>query len=51
MTDGPYLEIKEVVGGFIHIVADDIDEAVAVAGGWPGIRVGDKIEVRPVMER
>ena len=51
VTDGPYLEIKEVVGGFIHIVADDIDEAVAVAGGWPGIRVGDKIEVRPVMER
>lgn len=51
VTDGPYLEIKEVVGGFILIVADDIDEAVAVAGGWPGIRMGDRIEVRPVMER
>jgi len=51
VTDGPFLEIKEVVGGFIHIEADDIDEAVAVAGGWPGIKVGDLIEVRPVLER
>ena len=51
VTDGPYLEIKEVVGGFIHLVADDIDDAVAVAAGWPGIPLGDLIEVRPVMER
>jgi hypothetical protein len=51
VTDGPYLELKEVVGGFIHVVADDIDEAVAVAAGWPGIRVGDRVEVRPIMER
>jgi hypothetical protein len=51
VTDGPYLEIKEVVGGFIHLNADDIDEAVAVAAGWPGLRFGDRVEVRPVMER
>jgi hypothetical protein len=51
VTDGPYLEIKEVVGGFIHLVADDIDDAVAVAAGWPGIRFGDLVEVRPVLER
>ncbi|AGZ39158.1 YciI family protein [Actinoplanes friuliensis] len=51
VTDGPYLEIKEVVGGFIHVVADNIDEAVAVASGWPGIRLGDRVEVRPIMER
>ena len=51
VTDGPYLEIKEVVGGFIHLNADDIDDAVAVAAGWPGIRLGDRIEVRPVLER
>lgn len=51
VTDGPYLEIKEIVGGFVNIVADDIDEAVAVASAWPGIAVGDLIEVRPVMER
>jgi hypothetical protein len=52
VTDGPYLELKEVVGGFILIEADDIDEAVAVAGGWPGItRLGDRVEVRPALER
>lgn len=51
VTDGPYLEIKEVVGSFIHIAADDMDEAIAVASGWPGIKVGDLVEVRPVMER
>jgi hypothetical protein len=51
VTDGPYLEIKEVVGGFILIEADDVDEAISVAAGWPGIRMGDRIEVRPVVER
>lgn len=50
VTDGPYLELKEVVGGFIHLVADDMDEALAVASGWPGIHLGDKVEVRPVIE-
>jgi hypothetical protein len=51
VTDGPFLEIKEVVGGFIHLVAEDIDDAVAVAAGWPGIPLGDRIEVRPIMQR
>lgn len=52
VTDGPFLELKEVVGGFIHLAADDIDDAVAVASTWPGIvAVGDRVEVRPIMER
>ncbi|GIE98962.1 YciI family protein [Paractinoplanes rishiriensis] len=51
VTDGPYLELKEVVGGFILMEADDIDDAVAVAAGWPGIRLGDRVEVRPLLER
>jgi hypothetical protein len=52
VTDGPYMELKEVIGGFILLEADDIDEAVTVAAGWPGIvAVGDKVEVRPVQER
>jgi hypothetical protein len=52
VTDGPYLELKEVIGGFIMLVADDIDDAVAVAATWPGIAaVGDRVEVRPIMER
>jgi hypothetical protein len=52
VTDGPYLELKEVVGGFITLDADDIDEAVAIASEWPTIAShGDKVEVRPVIER
>lgn len=52
VTDGPYLELKEVVGGFIHLVADDMDDALAVASTWPGITAGgDRIEVRPILER
>lgn len=52
VTDGPFLELKEVIGGVIMLNADDIDDAVAVAATWPGIATfGDKVEVRPVMER
>jgi hypothetical protein len=52
VTDGPYVELKDVIGGFINLRADSIDEAVAIAAGWPGIAMlDDKIEVRPVFER
>lgn len=47
VTDGPYLELKEVVGGYIELEADDLDDAVAVAATWPGIAAfADKVEVR-----
>lgn len=50
VTDGPYLELKEVIGGFIMLQADDIDDAVNVAADWPGIQEGwESVEVRPVM--
>lgn len=52
VTDGPYLELKEVIGGFCTIEADNMEEAVAIASEWPTIvSHGDKIEVRPVMRR
>jgi hypothetical protein len=52
VTDGPYLELKEVIGGFIVLNADDLDEAVTIAATWPGVVAhGDKVEVRPVMQR
>src|SRR5262245_52918963 len=35
VTDGPYLELKEVIGGVVLLEADTIDEAVAVAATWP----------------
>lgn len=48
VTDGPYLELKEVVCGLILLDADDIDDAVAVASTWPGCLPGGSVEVRPV---
>lgn len=50
VTDGPYLELKEVLGGFIVLQAEDIDEAVAVAATWPALNGSSSIEVRPVIE-
>ena len=51
VTDGPYLELKEVVGGFLLLRADDMDEAVAIAATWPNLRPSSSVEVRPVMDR
>jgi hypothetical protein len=51
VTDGPYLELKEVVGGFVVLEADDIDQAVAIAAEWPSLGRSSSIEVRPIMER
>lgn len=52
VTDGPYLELKEVVGGFIYLEAADMDEAVAIAATWPTIVThSDLVEIRPVLSR
>jgi hypothetical protein len=52
VTDGPYLELKEVVGGVVFLAADDLDDAVSVAATWPGLRSpGTSVEVRPVIQR
>jgi hypothetical protein len=48
VTDGPFAETKEQLGGFYLIEAKDRDEAVAIAAKIPGARFGS-IEVRPVM--
>ena len=50
VTDGPYLELKEVIGGLVVLEAEDIDDAVAVASTWPGLRGSASIEVRPLFE-
>lgn len=49
VTDGPFAETKEVVGGFILIDAAGMDEALEIAAGIPLAKLGS-IEVRPVME-
>lgn len=48
-TDGPYLETKEAMAGFVLIDARDMNEAVRLAGGIPIAQIGT-IEVRPIFE-
>jgi hypothetical protein len=49
ITDGPYIETKEQLGGFILIDARDLDEAVQLAAKIPPARLGG-VEVRPIHE-
>ena len=50
VTDGPFAETKEQLGGYFLIEARDLNEAIRVASKWPGARYGE-IEVRPVEEQ
>ncbi len=45
VTEGPFIESKEHVGGFMMIEVPDLDAAIAIAKSWPG---GD-VEVRPIV--
>jgi hypothetical protein len=49
VTDGPFAETKEQIGGFFLIEASDLHEAIRIAGAWPSARIGT-IEVRPIEE-
>lgn len=47
VTDGPFAETKEQLGGFFLIEASDLQEATTVAANWPSASIGS-IEVRPI---
>ena len=49
VTDGPFAETREQLGGYYLVEAKDLDEAIGIAGRIPGARKGT-IEVRPVVE-
>jgi hypothetical protein len=49
VTDGPFAETCEQLGGYFLIDARDLDEAIGIAARVPGVRVGT-VEIRPVME-
>lgn len=49
-TDGPYADTKEVFGGYYVFDADNLDEAIELAGRIPAARLGGAIEVRPMAE-
>jgi hypothetical protein len=51
VTDGPYLELKEIIGAVVVLETDTLDEAVEVASTWPLAAGMTAIEVRPVMLR
>lgn len=50
VTDGPYAETKEFLGGYYLIEAADLDEAIEIARGVP-LNDGGSVEIRPVVER
>jgi hypothetical protein len=50
VTDGPYPETKDLVGGFTIVEAKNIDHAVELSSGCPILEVGGLVEVRPVMK-
>lgn len=50
VVDGPFVESKETVGGFLAVRAASLDEAVAIAKGYPGLHHGVSVEVRPLLE-
>jgi hypothetical protein len=50
-TDGPFIETKEMLGGFYLFEAGDLDAAIEIAARIPAASHGGAIEVRPVVER
>ena len=49
ITDGPYAETKDVIGGYSIVEARDLDQATQIAAGCPILEVGGCVEVRPVL--
>jgi hypothetical protein len=49
-TDGPFVELKEAIGGYLLFEADDLDAAIELAARIPAARLGGAIEVRPIVE-
>ncbi len=50
-TDGPFVAVKEALGGYLFFEADDLDAAIELAARIPAARLGGAIEVRPIKEQ
>jgi hypothetical protein len=50
VTDGPFMESKEIVGGYMICKADTCDEALEIAKGCPSLAIGGMVEVREIEE-
>ena len=51
LTDGPFIDAKEYLGGYLVIEIDDLDAALEIAAQIPAARMGGAVEVRPLVER
>jgi hypothetical protein len=51
LTDGPFVDAKEHLGGYLLVEADDLDAALGIASRIPAARMGGAIEVRPLVEK
>jgi hypothetical protein len=49
VTDGPFVAVKEALGGYLFFEADDLDAAIELASRIPAARMGGAIEVRPLV--
>jgi hypothetical protein len=49
-TDGPFVAVKEALGGYLFFEADDLDAAIELASRIPAARLGGAVEVRPLVE-
>jgi hypothetical protein len=49
VTDGPFVEMKEALGGYLFYEADDLDQAIELAARIPAARLGGAIEIRPIV--
>lgn len=49
-TDGPFVAVKEALGGYFFFEADDLDAAIELASRVPAASMGGAIEVRPIVE-
>ena len=50
ITDGPFVELKEAIGGYLLFEADNLDAAIELASRVPAARMGGAVEVRPLVE-
>jgi hypothetical protein len=50
VTDGPFMEAKEIVGGYLIVKASDINEAVEISKGCPIFDENGKVEIRPIQK-
>src|ERR687887_2424601 len=49
-TDGPFVAVKEAIGGYLFFEADDLDAAIELASRIPAARLGGGIEIRPIKQ-